>query len=89
MDLHVLLEGSHAKLSVGGMSIVLLHMGGTVLVKNKVLVITTIMQVLESQENVRAHGIILVPPKEMVVEGSPHLASILLGSELLNVLPCT
>jgi hypothetical protein len=35
-----------------------------------------------------AHSIDLVPPKRMVVEGAPYLASNLLGRELLHVLPC-
>jgi hypothetical protein len=69
------------------MLIVLLHMSSTVLVKIEVLAVTSIMQGLEGRENVRTHGIDLVPPKEMVVEGLPRLVSILLGCELLDVLP--
>jgi hypothetical protein len=68
---------------------VLLHLSSTVLVKIEVLAVTSIMQGLEGQEDVRAHGIDLVPPKEMAVEGAPSLASILLGCELLDMLPCT
>jgi hypothetical protein len=53
----------------GGMSIVLLYMGSAVLVKIEILAVTTIMRGLVGSENVRDHGIDLVPPKEVVVEG--------------------
>jgi hypothetical protein len=71
------------------MSIVLLYMGSTVLVEIEILAVTTIVKGLEGRENVRDHGIDLVPPKEVVLEGPPCLASILLGSKLLHMLPCT
>jgi hypothetical protein len=69
------------------MAIALLHMGSAVFVNIKNFVVATIMQVLEGQEYVRAHGIDLVPPKEMTVESTPSLSPILLGSILLDVLP--
>ncbi len=71
------------------MAIVLLHMSSAELVKIKVLAVTTVVQALESRENIRDHGINLVPPKEMIVEGTPGLRPILLGSKLLDVLPRT
>jgi hypothetical protein len=84
VDLSALFEESHAKFSEGGMSIVLLHMSSTVLVKINVLAVTRIMEGIEGQENVSAYGINLVLPEEGVVEGPPCLASILLGCELLS-----
>jgi hypothetical protein len=87
VDLHGLLKRDHTILGKAGMAIVLLHMGSAVLLKIEILAVTTIMQVLEGQEHVRAYGIDLVPPKEMIVESTPSLAPILLGSKLLDVLP--
>jgi hypothetical protein len=89
VDLHGFLERGHAILGKGGMASVLLHMGSTVLVKIDILAVATVMQALEGQEYVRARGIHLVPPKEGVVESTPSLAPILLGSKLLDVLPHT
>jgi hypothetical protein len=69
------------------MAIVLLHVGSAVLVKIEILVVTAIVQALEGQKYVRENGINLVPSKEMIVESAPSMAPILLGSELLDVLP--
>jgi hypothetical protein len=69
------------------MVIVLLQMGSIVLDKIEILAVTTIVQALEGQEYVRAHDIDLVPPKAVVVESTPRLAPILLGSKLLDMLP--
>ncbi len=73
VDLHSLFKGGHTILAKSGMAIVLLHIGSAVLVKIKVLAVTTVVQALEGQENVRDHGVNLVPHKEMIVEGSPGL----------------
>ncbi len=73
------------------MSITLLHVhvSGAVLVKGEILVVATIMQGLEGQEDVGVHGVDLAPPTDMVlVEGAPYLAFILLGRELHYMLPC-
>ncbi len=88
VDLHALMQGCHIELSKSCVSIVLLHVGNAVLVKVEILAVATIMQGLESQEDVRAHGIDCVTPKEMAEEGTPYLASILLSCELLHMLPC-
>ncbi len=77
----------HIPFGQSSMVIVLLHMGSTVLVKIKVLAVTTVLQALEGRENIRDHGVDLVPPNEMIVEGTLGLMPILLGSELLDVLP--
>jgi hypothetical protein len=70
------------------MLIMLLHVNGAVLVKVKILVVT-VMQGLEGQKAVGEHGVDLVTPKEMVVEGASFLAFILMGCKLLHILPCT
>ena len=87
MDLHGLFKGLHILLGQSGMAIVLIHMGSTVLVKRKISLITTVVHALQGQKDVSDHGVNLVPPKEMIVEGAPGLMPILLGSELLDVLP--
>ncbi len=69
------------------MAIVLIHMGSTVLVKRKILSITTVVQANQGQKDIGDHGIDLVPPVEMVVKGMPGLTPILLASKLLDVLP--
>jgi hypothetical protein len=89
MDLHGLFKGLHILLGQSGMAIVLIHMGSAVLVKHKIRVVTTVVQTLQGRKSLRDHGFDLVPPKEMVVEGTPGLTPILLGSKLLDVLPCT
>jgi hypothetical protein len=88
MDLHGLFKGLHIPLGQSGMTIVLIHMGITVPVKGKIPSITTLVQALQGQKDVSNHGVNLVPPKEMVVEGTPGLKPILLASELLDMLPC-
>jgi hypothetical protein len=70
------------------MAIVLIHMSSTVLVKYKILPVTTVVQALQGQKDVSDHGVDLVPPKEMVVEGMPGLMPIMLASKLLDVLSC-
>jgi hypothetical protein len=85
----VLPQGFHIEFSESGVSIVLLQVSGTVLVEIKVLVVTTIMQRLEGQVDVRAHCIDPVPSKEMIVKSAPYLVSILLGCVLLDMLSCT
>ncbi len=47
MDLHGLFKGLHISLGQSGMAIVLIHMGSTVLVKRKIPLITTVVQVLQ------------------------------------------
>jgi hypothetical protein len=69
------------------MAVVVLHVGSAVLVKIEILLVTTVVQALEGRNYVRNHGIDLVPPTEMIVEGTPSLAPILLGSKLLDMLP--
>jgi hypothetical protein len=87
MDLHGFLKGLHIPLGKSGMAIMLIHMGSTVLVKRKIPLITTVVQALQGQKDVGNHGIDLVPPKEMVMEGMPGLMPILLASKLLDMLP--
>ncbi len=69
------------------MTIVLVHVGSAKLVKRKILAITTVVQSLEGQKNIGDHGVHLVPPKEMIVEGTLRLASVLLVSKFLDMLP--
>jgi hypothetical protein len=88
MDLHGLLKGFHILLGQSGMTIVLIHMGSAVLVKHKIPLVTTVVQTLQGQKNFRDHGVDLVPPKELVMEGTPGLTPVLLASKLLDVLPC-
>jgi hypothetical protein len=44
IDLHGLFKGLHIPFGQSSMAIVLLHMGSAVLVKNKILVVTTVVQ---------------------------------------------
>ncbi len=88
MDLYGLFKGLHITLGQSGMAIVLIRMGSTVLVKHKIPPITTVVQALPGQKDIDNHGVDLVPPKEMVVEGTPGLTPALLASKLLDVLPC-
>jgi hypothetical protein len=46
MDLHGLLKGLHIPLGQSSMMIVLIHMGSAVLVKSKILAVTTVVQAL-------------------------------------------
>jgi hypothetical protein len=69
------------------MAIVLIHMSSTVLIKCKILLVTTVVQALQGQKDVNNHGVDLLPPKEMVVDGTPGLTPILLASKLLDMLP--
>jgi hypothetical protein len=46
MDLHGLFKGLHIPLGQSDMAIVLIHMGSAVLVKSKILVVTTVLQAL-------------------------------------------
>ncbi len=69
------------------MAIVLIHMGSTVLVKRKVPPVTTVVQAIQGQEDLSNNGVDLIPPKEMVVEGTPGLTPVLLTCKLLDVLP--
>jgi hypothetical protein len=87
VDLPGLLKEGHTILGKGGMAIVLLHVSSAVLVKIEILAVTTVVQALEGEKYIRDHGINLVPPKEMIVKGTPGLVPILLGSKLLDVLP--
>jgi hypothetical protein len=87
VDLHGFFKGRHIPLGKSGMAIVLVHMGSTELVKHKIPLITTIVQGLEGREDIGDHGVHLVPPKEMIVEGTPSLTPVLLVCEFLDVLP--
>ncbi len=89
MGLCGLFKGDHIPLGHSGMAIVLLHMGSAVLVECKILAVTTVVQALENQKNLRDHGVELVPPPKMIVESTPGLLLILLGSKLLDMLPHT
>jgi hypothetical protein len=88
MDLHGLFKGLHIPLGQSGMAVVLIHMGSAVPVKRKIPLVTTVVQTLQGQKNVRDHGVDLVPLKETVVEGMPGLMPVLRASKLLDVLPC-
>ena len=65
----------------------LCHMGEAILVKGPILVVALIDLGLEGREDVVNHGVELVLPKEMRMEGAIHLASILGRCELLHMLP--
>ena len=69
------------------MSVVLCHMGEAILVKVEVLAVTLIDLRLERRKDVVDHGVNLILPKEMRMEGAIHLAPILGRRELLHVLP--
>ena len=62
------------------MSVVLCHMGKAIFVEIEILAVTLIEDVVD-------HGVDLVLPKEMRMEGAIHLAPILGRCELLHVLP--
>ena len=64
MDLHVLAHILDSKLKLSGQSIVLLHVGSTVLVESVIIAVTTLEQVLEGRNDVTVHGADLVTPKE-------------------------
>jgi hypothetical protein len=70
------------------MSIVLLDVSGTVLDEIEALAVTTIMQRLEVKRMLEHMVLIFSPPEEMVVEGVSYLVSMLLGCDLLEMLPC-
>ncbi len=89
VDLHGFFKGRHIPLGKSGVTIVLVHMGSAVLVKSEIPLVTTIVQGLQGREDIGNHGVHLVPPKEMVVEGTPGLTPILLVCKLLDVLPRT
>jgi hypothetical protein len=63
----MVIKGCHIPLGKSGMTIVLIHMGSTVLVKREIPLITTIVQGLQGQEDISNQGVHLIPPKEMVV----------------------
>ncbi len=65
----------------------LCHMGEAIFVKGPILSVTLIDFGLEGREDVVDHGVNLVLPKEMRMEGAIHLAPILGCCELLYVLP--
>ena len=73
-------------LGKSGMTIVLFHVGNTELVERPILTITTVVQSLEGRKDIGDLCVHLVPPKEMIVEGTPRLASILLVSKLFDML---
>ncbi len=87
VDLHGFFKGRHIPLGKSGVTIVLVHMGSTVLVKSEIPSITTVVQSLEGQEDIGNHGVHLVPLKEMIVEDMPGLMPILLVCKFLDVLP--
>ena len=68
------------------MSVVLCHMGEAILVEGPILAVTLIDFRLEGREDVVDHGVNLILPKEMRMEGAIHLAPILGRCELLHVL---
>ncbi len=84
---HGFFKGRHIPLGKSGVAIVLVHMGSTELVKREIPPITTVVQGLEGQEDISDHGVHLVPPKEIILEGMPSLTPILLVCEFLDVLP--
>jgi hypothetical protein len=88
MDLHFLVEALDSILKESGQSIVLFHMGSTVLVEVVVLAVTTVEQCLEGQDDVGVHCVDPVTPEEEDVQGTPDLAAILRGRILLHMLPC-
>ncbi len=65
----------------------LCHMGKTILVEVEILTVSLIDLQLEGREDVVDHGVDLVSPKEMGMEGAIHLASILCCCEFLHMLP--
>ncbi len=88
MDLHGFVDVLNSELEESDQSIVLLHVRSTVLVKDVVLVVTTVEQGLEGQIDVAVHGADPVTPKEEGVQSTPDLEAILRGRVLLQMLPC-
>jgi hypothetical protein len=86
-DLHGFFKGRHIPLGKSGVAIVLVHMGSKELVKCEIPLITTIVQGLEGQEDIGNHGVHFVPPKDMIVEGTPSLTPVLLVCKFLDMLP--
>ena len=74
-------------LGKSGMTIVLFNVGSTELVERPILTITTVVQSLEGRKNIGDLCVHLVPPKEMIVEGTPRLASVLRVCVFLDMLP--
>ena len=70
------------------MTVVLLHMGSTILVESEVLKVTAVVHCFKGHEDFVVHGGDLVSPKEMGVKSVIHLASILGCREFLHMLPC-
>jgi hypothetical protein len=89
VDLHGFFEGRHVPLGKSGVAIVLVHMGSSELVKCEIHPITTIVQGFEGREDIGDHGVHLVPPKEMILEGTPSLMPVLLVRKFFDVLPRT
>jgi len=69
-DLHALLKWVYTILHEGSVTVVLCHMSETILVEVKVLVVTLINLQLEGRNDVVAHGVDLVLPKKMGMEGA-------------------
>jgi hypothetical protein len=63
-----------------------MSVGSTVLVECIVLVVTTIVQVLECCDDVVVHGVNLVPSKEMGVESTLDVVTILRVCKFLHML---
>ena len=66
------------------MAVVLCHMGETILVEVPILAVSLIDLRLEGREDVINHGVDLVSPKEMGMNGTIHLAPILGRCEILH-----
>ncbi len=81
MDLHGVFKRGHIILGQSGVGIVLLHMGSAVLVKIKVLAVTAVVQALEGQENIRDHGVDLVPPQRNDCGGYARLDARFVGQQ--------
>ena len=86
-NLHALLEWVHTVLHEGSVAVVLCHMGKAILVEVKILAVALIDLCLEGRNNFVAHGVDLVLPKEVGMDGAVHLPSVLGHSELIHVLP--
>ncbi len=65
----------------------LCHVGKAILVEVEILAVALIDLRLEGRDNVVAHGVDLVLPKEVRMEGAVYLPSVLGHGELLHVLP--
>jgi len=86
-DLHALFKWVHTVLHERCISVVFCHMGKTVLVEVEVLAVALIDLRIEGREDVIVHGVDLVLPKEVGMEGAVHLPSVLGRCEFLHVLP--